>query len=57
MTLWILIYTGLLIWKAFSIHDKRTLVLYLATACIGIALIYLYAARILPRFAELVTGW
>lgn len=57
MRVWIAVFAGILLWKGFSVRNKKTLAVYAGVGSVGILLLCLYDARILPRVAELLTGW
>ena len=57
MTLWIAVFAGILLWKGFLIENKKTLAVYAGVGILGMLLMCLYAARILPRFAEMLVGY
>ena len=57
MTVWIVVFAGILLWRGFSVKNKKTLAVYAGVGSIGIVLMCLYAARLLPRLAELLTGY
>ena len=57
MTLWIAVFAGILLWRGFSVKHKKTLAVYASVGGVGILLMCLYAARLLPRVAELLTGY
>ena len=57
MTLWIAVFAGILLWKGFLIGNKKTLAVYAGVGILGMLLMCLYAARILPRFAEMLVGY
>ena len=57
MKLWIVLFAGVLLWRGFAVKNKKTLAVYAGVGGVGLVLLCLYAARILPRLAELLTGY
>jgi len=57
MILWICVFSGILIWKGCNICNKKTLALYAGVGGIGILILCLYAAGVLPRLTEVLMGY
>ena len=57
MILWTVIFAGILVWRGFSLKNKKTLAIYAGVGSVGLILMVLYGFRILPRLAEVLTGY